>query len=355
MTSLHTKTSVALAVCTALLGAGCAHQAGAIGADIARQATPTAIESSLRSMDEEENQRRLAHILESPQIQIASERLVARVTDGTLNALSDEARAAKLAEFAHAFAGEIGSEMREQMRVNITPEIVSMVGRTVDASISHALSEGNQDRIAEAVANIARQSVSAVAAAFMEEVRPQIRAMLREDLMPAMRETLNDPQLQQAIGATTRTLTAQVVLGMQDAFEQIDVRHERGQGRDTILTELQEMAQSGTNMVRWAAIGLAGLAVLLIAWLLRTRAKANAAAKEADRREAALLVLAQAIKSTEGQPWSPELRSVLKEAFRDNEHGDYIRQLLRKQQNLRLGSAKDASDIFPPAPQATNR
>lgn len=343
----HAPCALVLVLATAMT-TGCAHEAGAIGAEVARQATPTAIETSLRALDEEENQRVLAHILESPQIELATERLVARVTDGTLAALTDQERSVRVAQFAHAFAGEIGAEMGEQLRVNVGPEVVAMVGRAVDVSLARALREDNQTRIGEAVANIARESASAVALAFMQEMRPQLRAMLREDLIPAMRDGLRDPEMQRALGETTRTMTSQVVLGMQDAFEQLDARHAQRQGRDTILTQLQGLAKGGSMLARWFAIGLGAVSILLIVWLLRTRSRASALTTESDRREAAIVMLAQAIKATEEKPWAHELRSILKDTFRDNEHADYLRDVLRRQKDLRLSNEDTPGDARRP-------
>jgi len=60
--------------------------------------------------------------------------------------------------------------------------------------------------------------------------RRALVAMLREDIGPAIRDGLEDARTREAIGATTRVVTREVMLGMQDAFERIDARHEAGLG-----------------------------------------------------------------------------------------------------------------------------
>jgi hypothetical protein len=224
------------------------------------------------------------------------------------------------------------------MHTAIGPEIAQMVSLTVDASLQRAMSPENQLRMASTVAVIVEQSVTTLAASLNSQLRPTLQAMLREDVGPALRDGLRDPQTQLAIAAAMRTLTKEAVLGMQDAFSEIDARPKVGGQPPTLLARLQGLAVEGTNLFRTVAIALGIAVLLLVVWLWKTRSRVSVATREGARRESALVSLAQALKSTQDKPWAGELQTVIENALRDDEKAEYLHELWRKNHTMRLGT-----------------
>ena len=286
--------------------AGCAHAAGAVGAEVAGQATPAAIVGAVEAVEDPDLRATLVDLAGTPEVEQAAARLIARLTDGALTSLGAEDRAKRIGDAADLYVEELARSVGKAMHGAIGPEMVSIVVRSVDASLARAMSDDSVARIGGVVDVLTRRTLSTLATALREELRPAVVAMLREDIGPAIRDGLEDPRTRGAIGATTRVMTREVILGMQDAFERIDARHEAGRGRATALTGLQQLAEVGPNYFFFATIGLVLVVTMLIAWLLRSRAKAREAAAESERHEAALLAVATALETTGDKPWSKE-------------------------------------------------
>jgi hypothetical protein len=285
------------------------------------------IEGSLDELDNPETQRQIADVLSSPAYRDATDELLGNLTDGTLDALSDEERRARIAELTDHFVAKMGESLGQTMRRDFAPAIATIVARTMDESIEHALSEENQARLAAMIAAIAREAVAALATA------------VREELAPAVSELLRDEEVKGAVGEVTRQVARDIVLGLEDGFQEIERRDERGHRPETVLTRLQDFANEG---VGWMQVGLVALVLLAtalaVAWIFAHR-RGRTAQAEAARRELALVAMLEAMKSAEGTAWAPELRALLKKTFRDNEHAEYLRELLRKNRHLRLEDA----------------
>lgn len=320
---------------------GCASSAGAASEEIAERATPAAIEQSIRTMHEEENRRLIVELLGSPEVEEASAQFIARVTDGALTALSEEERRARLREAADAFVSDTAESLGKAMHESITPEISRMIAQSVDATLQRALSDENQQKMADTAARITQTTMLAM----MDSVRNEVGT--------SMRESLESEETERAVGRLMRAATKEIVLGMQDGFEEIDRRHERGKGKETLLTRMQTFASEGATVLMFASLLFAIATAALVVWLLRTRAQANAvaakaklAAAEAERREAALLALTEALKSTENQPWSRELFERIQGAISNDSHGSYFRDLLNRPTPSSDTSSASHADSF---------
>jgi hypothetical protein len=89
--------------------------------------------------------------------------------------------------------------------------------------------------------------------------------------------------------------------------------------------------------VVWALAALAGLAVVFgVTCSLWSARGARRVRSDLEAREAALLLLASAIKAAEPTPWAGELRDHLRRCMREHPSSEYIRQLLRRHRSLRL-------------------
>lgn len=320
MTRCRTNIFVSFALLS--LAGGCAHQARSIAGAIAEEVPEPFITEGLRTLSEEQTREMLVDVLGMPEIRVATRELVGSVTDGTIDALSDSSRAARLTDLSEQFVLRISTALSSVLERDIGPAMVRTLSQSLDSSLRHILSEETQNRIGMAVARVAQESTAALAMA------------IRDELGPALRSELGSPEMQSAIVDTSRTMSRGVVLGIQDAFEEIDARH--GRTPDTILTRLQDAASTGFGLLQWGIVVLLIAFLILSGFLLRAIARAREHEAEAHRREAAIVAFTEAIKNTEGKPWSPELLDLLKESFRDSEHAVYLRDVLRRNRHLRV-------------------
>ncbi len=311
---------------TALALAGCSHTVGQIVGDAAAHAAPAVIDASVDALDEPATRRQILDIIQSPEVQRAVQLLMARLLDGTLDALTGDARAARLAQLADRLAASMAEAVGRALHAQLAPELAAAVAQSVTAALQTATNPENEARIGALVAVRVERSVSALTS----QLRPTLRAVLREDVGPALRDALEDKATQDALARAMRGLTRQAVLGMQDGLAEVAARQQAGQNAPSLLEQLQALAVDGSHLVRSLAIGLAALVVGLLVWLARTRARAAHATRVANRHEASLRALARAVQATDGQPWAGELRAVLDAALRDDVQAEPLRALWRQ-------------------------
>ncbi|WP_157068760.1 hypothetical protein [Sandaracinus amylolyticus] len=312
----HTMRAIVIA---ALLASGCAHTAGAVAGEVAEEMPEPLIESTLDELGDEDTRRAFVEILSMPEVQDATAGLIGNVTDGTLDALSDEERAARIAEMSSRFVASVSDALADSLERDIGPAVAQTMSRALSASLRRILDEESTQAIAAAVARVAQESAVALAVAMRDELGPAMRA--------ALAEALQDPQTQAAIAVTTRTLSREMVLGVQDAFEQIERENPQ---TDTVLTRLQDAADEGTNTLQIVLV-LAVLALLaLVAWQVHTSARARAQEAQAQRREAAIVALTEALRNAQSRPESAELLESLERAFGRRRGREFLRELLER-------------------------
>lgn len=266
---------------------------GAIGEQAAAGATPAVIEGSLDTMAERENRTRLVQILGSPEVEDAARELSARVTDGTLAALTQEQRFERVTAATNAFIAKVSEAMSEQLHETVAPEIARTVAMSTDAAIRRALSGANLEQLGSAIALLAERAVTAILAS----VRAEIRAMVREELGPALRDELRDPETQRVLGQTARTMSKQVVLGAQEGFETLNAREDAGRARATVLTRLQDMTSRGNSMMTLVVVVLLLLVLVVGGWVARSWLRVRGALATAKTREVALVGELEALRA----------------------------------------------------------
>jgi hypothetical protein len=300
------------------------------------------ITESLRTLSEDQTREMVVDVLGMPEIREATRELIGHVTDGTIDALSEQSRADRLTEVSEQFVLRISTALASMLERDVGPAMVRTLSRGLDTSLRRILSEETQSQIGVAVARVAQQSTAALAVAVRDELGPAMRAAWENDVAPALRSELTNPETQLVIADTSRTMSRGVILGIQDAFEEIDAR--KGRAPDTILTRLQEAAGAGFGVLQWGLVVLLIALLVLFGFLVRATAQARKHEAEAYRREAAIVALTEAIKSTESKSWSPELLDLLKASFRDSEHAAYIRDILRRNRHLRVTRPEQGSE-----------
>lgn len=319
-------------MCAAAVGTGsvgCAHHAGAIAGQMAEEAPEPLIRSTVETLGDEETQAAIAEVLASPEVQTATRELIGNVTDGTLDALTDEERAARLEAFSERFVARVSNALAGSIERDVGPALAQVMSRTLDQSLQRVLSEESTDRMAAAVSRVAQQSVVAMAAGMREELGPAMRATLREELVPALNEALAHPDTQRTIALTTRTLSREMVLGVQDAFAEIEARDPEHR-TDTVITRLQDWAGEGSNTLQIILVLMVLGLLAMVAWQMHTTARAKAQEAQAHRREAAIVALTEALRNAQSRPETNELLDALERAFHGKRERAFLRDLLQR-------------------------
>ena len=195
-----------------------------------------------------------------------------------------------------------------------------MVASALDSALSSVLSEKTERRVRQLLVGI------------VADMTVTVMKTARSELTPS------DEGVDQFAFAA-RKVTKQVTLGLQDAVDETHTAKEQGRlpkGHGSVLWAAGEVAEAGNALIYGlgAAIGVLMLAiVVMFVWFSR-RFKAHQS--ELEKREAALVLVTEAIKSTEERPWAPELQSALRQKLRDQGGGEYMRNFLKRRQDLRF-------------------
>ena len=281
---------------------------GGMISDIARPTTSGVIDGAIDGLSDPENQAKILNALEAKMVADATQRISAGVIDGALAALSEKDRQAELA----VLAGQAENMANR------------MLSGSMDTIMGKLMNDAMEKRIKSLVTGI------------VTEVLVAVITTVKKELGPIELPT------SKTIGEGAREVTKQITLGFQDAVDQ--TRRDRASGaipenEGSVLFGMGEFAENGGGSMLYTIAG--GFAALLIAlagmfyWVSR-RFRAHQA--ELGKRDEALLLLTQAIKSTEDKPWAGELRHTIKQTMADKEAGDHLRKVLRNNRELRLSS-----------------
>lgn len=246
-------------------------------------------EGSLVTLEEQETRDRILALLESPEVQDATRALVAGILDGSIEALGDEARAARIAEASDTFVLAVSRSVGEALDREIGPAAATAVARVLDASLARVTSEDSLERVAAIVRTLAREAVAAMVLALRDDLGPAMR--------DALRETLEDERTRSALAEGARSLSAAVVLGAQDGLEEIRRRGELVDEPDTLLERVRSIATGGRDLVEIAVVLMALGLVAVSLWLVRSVDQQRRQAAEAQKREAAILAITAALRA----------------------------------------------------------
>jgi hypothetical protein len=280
-------------VSTALLlasGFGCAHTAERVASETAT----TTVEQTSEELSEPDNQRRLLEFWSSPGMQTAARGMAAGFSEGLLDALAEPERAERLAHVTQQYVALIAR--------GLEPELVRMTAAAVDAGMQRAMSAANQRAAEQFVRGLTQAGGQAMAAAIVADLGPAIERALAQDVGPGVTAML-DPNFKRAVAGTSEQVARASVVGAQ-----------RG------LASALPIGASHAGLLGWAqlTIVLAVLGLLgLFGWILWLRAQTRREAALIRRRETSALLLFQAMQASEGKPWAPEMREMIREALQD--------------------------------------
>lgn len=299
MNALRTWRGLAAGV-VCVASSGCA----GLARDFARDVTPGVIDGAVTAIANPEVQTKLAYGLEPAALREGSRRASAGVVDGVLDMLDEEPRKLRLQDLA--------SDAREAVE--------STVHQIIDDALATALGDKSKARV---------------------------RALVRE-LVTDVLDTggtvvagqLGTPEQRMAtLGGGAREIMRQATLGFQDAVNGTREAKDRGElpgGRGSVLSAVWNVANSGSTIV-WGLVGALGLTIVVVVTsVLLLGRKLSRHRAELEERDTALFQIAEAIKSTEEEPWAPQLQRALRERLRDQVAGDHLRAVLRKHSHLRL-------------------
>lgn len=309
---------------------GCALSPRGVARDMAQTGPPAAINSSLRAMSEAENQRLVLQLMASPAMREAVQGFTAALADGTLNAMTEPERLARVeamsARYVSTLTRVVTRSMAEGIRQDLAPALAVVMRETVAASLREALRETYQRDMQRVAGGLTRAAVDAAVRGVSEGIT--------RDIAPAMRGALDDERTTAALGVTARTLARDAVLGSNDAMSQIQRAQERS-GRPSFLARLGSLTEGGVKVMQLLAAGALALIVVLGLWIVRLIFKSRRVQAESERHAESAATLAQAIRDAEVMPWSGELTSILQGRLRENAAEDLIDDVLKARANTK--------------------
>lgn len=299
---------LAAALLLVMVGAGCALTPRGMARDLGAAAPPAAIHSTLQALNDDQNQRLLMQLLTSPETREATRALAGAIADGTLATLTESERIARIEEMSTRYMASltrtVTRSMAEGMRRDLAPAIAELMRQTVASSMREALREGYQRDLERVAGGLTRATVEAASRGMAEGIS--------RDLVPALRNALSEEQTARALGAASRSLAREVVLGSNDAMTQLQ-RHQESSGRPSFLGQVSSLTEGGVKLMQLVALVAVVLVVLLTAWVLRLILRSRRIQAESERHAASAVKFAQAIRAAEGKPWSKELTELLQE------------------------------------------
>jgi hypothetical protein len=319
-----------MAVGSCALMMACVHAAGQAAKEAAVQATPPAVSEFLRAANEPENQRLFGHLLQLPEVQDAARLVGAGLVEGVVAGAPDGDREATIRRVTDQFVGSLMQAVRQHIG-EVSPQFGALAAGAVDSMIREGLAPRNAEQIDGFVNALTHTLASSLAQGIRGELGPAIRDALTHDVGPGLNEMLKSGGLDNSLERASRDVARGAVLGLDDALTQLDTKQKNGQ-KNSLLGRLSGAANTGIQFTTIVAATL-GLAVLgLVLWIVKLMAQTRRDQAEASRREAAMTMIAEALRATEGKAWSPELQEVLRAQMRDPETAGYFQDLLRKQQ-----------------------
>jgi hypothetical protein len=298
-----------------LLGAGgCSipTRVTAANPEIGRKMTPVVIDEGLTKMDEAETKRRIERMMASPEMKAVEQELIAGLVDGSLSALGDEERSARISELTtqymrrvaqSAVRGALDGAMTEEHQRDLRRFAGSLMAASV-GQLKQSLDEANLGR--------------SVSSALNEHVGPAMETVLRENLGPAAAALLGNEELTRALGATARTIGREMVLGAHEALAEIQEKSAPSDGT-SLLSRLGSLTRKGTQLVSTLTWAVGAVAIALAVWVVRLLVQRRRYSTESEARAMTTRLLTEAIKASEGKPWSDELIQALEERFRAEE------------------------------------
>jgi hypothetical protein len=311
------------------LGLICLAAAASLGCsgtiqEAARSAAPAAVEGAVEEAQEPDTRNDIARVLADPEIREASSALTAAIIAGAFDGLTDEQRMAELRLLTDGMVRTMGASLSRTLRDDIAPQLSEALAQAVERSIERALDAETEQRL-EAMTQAATRGM----------MKGLSQSLLDENGQPS-------PAWGTLLGQVARDVTRQAAFGLDDAVD----RAERREGDEpparvlAALGTLSTLTQSLPLLLLGGLLAFVCLFALPLAALLWRQRRLE---HESRAHQQAALALARAIKSTESQAWSNELREHLARETRDSAGAEELQRMLREHAELRLRPSDGAA------------
>jgi hypothetical protein len=341
----HTLGAAAMVFALTAATTSCRPAIGAAAAEVPRAATGPLIDETLQQFEDEATRRRIADVLATPEVQRAMQELSSALTSGAVMGLTREDVAAQVAEHGDRLVRALLAAMASSMREEMAPAVAELTRHAVAAAMEGALAEGNRaalERLASGMTRSATQAAMramaeeipnelapAMRRAMTEEITPAMREMMREAVAPSIAEMVRSPELASALGATTRVVAREAVLGSNEGMAQLEQR-----GKPGLLARVATLFGRYSWVLWVAAMATVGLITWLVARAAQRRTVTRRDLRERELHDAVLLTLARAVRAADGRPWADELRDALREDLRRGD-GETLDTLLGGERRAR--------------------
>lgn len=314
--------AIACALLVSLLaGPGCAHNAE----KIVRKTTPAMIEESLGSLSDPDNQEMIRRLVDKIEVREAMAELAEVITQGVLDGLSDEERAAKLEAISEHFVSRLLEAVGEGIREQITPAARELISRSVADAVDEALGPRSRERAQAMAAGIARDAVTSLvhhaAVGVREELGPALASVIRDDLGPALEDAVVrrlipailkmlaeelKPLARELVGEVARETAKQMVLGVDDALVELEIIDP--DQRRSFWGGVAVSFDRGLRLAEILAWFFAILAIILGVWLTRAVLRGRRLREQSDEDRRTLVDLLGRLRDRgHDDPWIDEL------------------------------------------------
>ncbi|WP_236519617.1 hypothetical protein [Sandaracinus amylolyticus] len=265
------------------------------------------IHETLRTLAQEDTRALAAEVFDAPEVRDGVRQLAALLADGTLDALGEEERAARVSAAIEDLAQRIVAAVATAIDRELTPVMTSTVRQSVDAATRELVTRASRDRLAEGLSDVTDRVIASAAGTLREEAGPTLRSILR------------DPETQELLRATVRAVSAESVRGTSSALREAKLARQ-AEGRDprgmveSLQRAVRRSAQLLDLLVFGGVLGLVAFAV----WLTRRSRRMEMKDALARRREVVTLALLARL-AQRGEEVPPELRRALEAVLREAE------------------------------------
>lgn len=305
---------------------GCALTPRSFARDVASATPPAAIHSTLTALNDQDNQRLMMQLLDSPQMHQAARAFAGEIADGTLEAMTEPQRLARIEEMSTRYVATltraVTRSMSEGLRRDLGPALAQVMREIVTTTLREVLSESYQRDMERVAGGLTRATIEAASRG--------MAAGVTRDFVPAMRSAMLDPETLRAVGLVSRAMSRQVVLGSNDAITQLERQHDNG-GQSSLIGRLTSATSDGLKALQWTALAVGAVAVLLALWVVRLIMKSRKLQAESESHAASAVMFAEAIRAADGKPWATELTDLLRQRLKGDEVDALMTKVLGRQ------------------------
>jgi hypothetical protein len=232
---------------------GCAPSLKSAGSDLAKGVVPSAMDSEVRKLEEQQIRERVLAIMNSPEMQKTLESMAAGFAKGAAEGLTRDEMAQRYREIATSIA-----------------TVASRVA--VDAMLEESTSPANQRRLAElmamASAAATRSAIQAMAEEMPRTLGPAFEQMLHDSVVPTVEHMVKDTDAHSIVGSLAFEASRQAVLGSNEGMAELEQKRDK----EGLLARLTDLFAHRWVFVAVAVVVL-GMFGLLLGLLLHTRSQ----------------------------------------------------------------------------------